>query len=224
MTFSLAARCRDTGQFGLVVTTSSPCVAARCSWVRSGAGAVATQNVTDPGLGHLGLEMLAQGYTARGVRDALVAVGEHPQYRQITVIDREGRTAHHSGARTLGRHAAAEGRDCVAAGNLLATTEVPGAMVAAFEASAGEHLAERLLRAIEAGLAVGGEEGDIRSAGLKVMHTHVWPVADLRVDWHEQPLAELRRIWDVYRPQMDAYVTRALDPDSAPAYGVPGDP
>ena len=224
MTFSLAARCARSGQFGLVVTSSSPCVAARCCWVRGTAGAVASQNITDPGLGVLGLDMLAQGYGAAKVRDALVAAGEHPDYRQLTVIDREGCTAHHSGARTLGRHAVAEGRDCVAAGNLLQSDGVPAAMVAGFEASAGEHLVERLLRAVEAGLAAGGEEGDVRSVGLKVAQAHSWPIADLRVDWHDQPITALRALWDVYRPQMDAYVTRALDPRDAPSYGVPGDP
>ena len=224
MTFSLAARCARSGQFGLVVTSSSPCVAARCCWVRGGAGAVASQNVTDPGLGVLGLEMLAQGYPARGVLEALVAAGEYPEYRQLAVIDGEGRTAHHSGAATLGRHAVAEGRDCVAAGNLLRSDGVPAAMVAAFENSETEHLVERLLRAVAAGLAAGGEEGDVRSVGLKVCERHRWPIADLRVDWHDEPIAELRRVWDVYRPQMADYVTRALDPRTAPSYGVPGDP
>ena len=223
MTFSLAARCATSGQFGLVVTSSSPCVAARCCWVRAGAGAVASQNVTDPGLGVLGLEMLAAGYTARGVRDALVAVGDYPEHRQLTVVDRDGNTAHHSGSRTLGRHATAQGYDCVAAGNLLRDAAVPVAMVAAFESAAGQPLVERLLLAVEGGLAAGGEEGDVRTGGLKVADRHPWPICDLRVDWHEQPIAELRRVWDVYRPQMADYVTRALDPTRAPSYGVPGD-
>lgn len=224
MTFSLVARCARTGQFGMVVTSSSPCVAARCCWVRARAGAVATQNVTDPGLGALGLEMLAHGYTARGVLEALVKVGEFPDYRQLTVIDGSGTTAHHSGAHVLGRNAVSEGVDCIAAGNLLSGTHVPAAMVAAFEHSAGEHLAERLLRALEGGLAVGGEEGDERSAGLEVADARTWPIADLRVDWHEQPIEELRRVWQVFQPQMQDYVNRALNPKSAPSYGVPGDP
>lgn len=224
MTFSLVARCERTGMVGMVVSSSSPCVAARCCWVRAGAGAVATQNITDPGLGVLGLQMLAHGYGARGVLDALVGVGEYPAYRQLAVVDRHGDTAHHSGARVLGRHAAAEGRQCVAAGNLLKNTRVPRAMVDAFGQCDGEHLVERLLRGLEAGLAAGGEEGAVHSVGLKVAHEHEWPIADLRVDWHEQPIAEVRRVWDVYGPQMNDYVERALDPTRAPSYGVPGDP
>ncbi len=224
MTFSLAGRCATTGRLGIVVTSSSPCVASRCAWVRAGAGAVGTQNITDPRLGTLGLDLLAQGFGAVAVRDQLVAAGAFADYRQLTVIDFDGATAHHSGARTLGTHAVAEGRDCVAAGNLLANHGVPAAMVRAFEATAGQHLAERLLAAVEAGAAAGGEEGPVRSVGLMVADRWSWPTVDLRVDWHDEPLVALRALWDVYRPQMDAYIQRALDPREAPSYGVPGDP
>jgi uncharacterized Ntn-hydrolase superfamily protein len=96
-------------------------------------------------------------------------------------------------------------------------------MLEAVAASAAQHLAERLVRALEAGLAAGGEEGPVRSAGLVVCDRVEWPIADLRVDWHEQPVPELRAVWHVWRPQMDDYVTRALDPSAAPSFGVPGD-
>jgi uncharacterized Ntn-hydrolase superfamily protein len=225
MTFSLIARCGRTGMFGVTVSSSSPCVAARCGvWARAGMGAVATQNITDPRLGHLGLTLLGQGFGAAAVLARLVEAGAYPAYRQLLVIDQDGRTAHHSGARTLGRHAVADGKGCIAAGNLLAAAGVPSAMVASFEAAEAEHLAERLLRALEAGLAAGGEESPVRSAGLYVVDRHVFPICDLRVDWHEAPIAELRRIWQVFRPQMEDYVLRALDPTRAPSYGVPGDP
>ncbi len=77
--------------------------------------------------------------------------------------------------------------------------------------------------ALEAGLAAGGEEGDVRSAGLYVVHRHVFPIVDLRVDWHDAPIGELRNLWRLYEPEMEAYLTRALDPDKAPSYGVPVD-
>ncbi len=225
MTFSLVARCPRTGMFGVAVTSSSPCVAARCgTWARAGVGAVATQNITDPRLGHLGLTVLAQGLSASATLAQLVAGGAYPEYRQLTVVDQDGRTAHHSGAKTLGRHAVAEGAGCIAAGNLLANDGVPGAMVRAYAKDGAAHLAERLLRALEAGLEAGGEESPVRSAGLYVVDKHVWPIADLRVDWHDQPIAELRRVWEVYRPQMADYLMRALDPTQAPSYGVAGDP
>ena len=77
---------------------------------------------------------------------------------------------------------------------------------------------------LESGVAAGGEMGSVRSAGLLVVHEQPWPLVDLRVDWDEQsPVSSLRRIWDRFQPQMADYVTRALNPAAAPAYGVPGD-
>jgi len=95
-------------------------------------------------------------------------------------------------------------------------------MVAAFETSSG-HLADRLLSAIDGGLAAGGEAGPVHSAALVVCHTQPWPIADLRVDWHDNPVAQLRAVWQVYQPQMADYILRADNPGAAPTYGVPGD-
>jgi uncharacterized Ntn-hydrolase superfamily protein len=121
-------------------------------------------------------------------------------------------------------HAAERGGGCVAAGNLLADAGVPAAMVAAFEGSVGEPLGNRLLAALRAGLSAGGEAGPVHSAGLLMVKSAPWPVADLRVDWSQDPIGDLEDLWDRWAPEMDAYVTRALDPATAPAYGVPGDP
>ncbi len=76
---------------------------------------------------------------------------------------------------------------------------------------------------MQAGLTAGGEAGPVRSAGLLLADKVPWPVADLRVDWHDDPIGELARLWELWKPQLDAYVTRALDPDAAPSYGVPGE-
>lgn len=224
MTFSLLGRCARSGHLGVVVTSSSPCVASRCAWARAGAGAVASQNVTDPALGDLGLALLARGLGAARVLDLLVRADAYPDYRQLAVLDARGASAHHSGARTLGVHATAKGRDCVAAGNLLDSQGSPPAMCEAFASDPGAHLVERLLAALEAGEQAGGEEGPVRSAGLKMVDSLVWPTVDLRVDWHQEPIAELRRVWEVYAPQADDYRRRALDPAAAPSFGVPGDP
>jgi uncharacterized Ntn-hydrolase superfamily protein len=223
MTFSLVGRCPDTGMLGVVVTSSSVCVASRCGWARAGVGAAATQNITDPRLGKLGLDLLQQGHGAASAMSQMVAAGRFPEYRQLTIVDADGAVAHHSGAKTLGTHGTATGDGCVAAGNLLSSERVPQAMVEAFHGAAGHHMAERLLAAVEAGLAAGGEVGPVRSVGMTVVDRWPWPIVDLRVDWHEEPIAELRRVWDVYRPQMTDYLTRALNPASAPSYGVPGD-
>jgi len=96
-------------------------------------------------------------------------------------------------------------------------------MVHAFERRPQDHLADRLLDALRAGAAAGGEEGPVRSSGLLVTDKVTWPVTDLRIDWHDDPITELARLWAVWRPQEAAYLQRALDPTAAPSYGVPGD-
>lgn len=224
MTFSIVGRCSRTGMFGVTITTSSISVGARCPHARAGVGAVATQNVTDPSFGPRILDLLAAGHDAD---DALARATDgrpHLDYRQILVIDKTGATASFTGHRILGTHAVAAGEDCIAAGNLLKTAEVPGAMTDAFAANAREHLAERLLRSLEAGLAAGGEAGPVHSSALLVADKQPFALVDLRCDWDDNdPVAALRRLWTDYEPQMEAYLIRALDPPSAPTYGVPGD-
>jgi uncharacterized Ntn-hydrolase superfamily protein len=223
MTFSLAARCAHTGQFGVAIASSSPAVAARCAHARAGAGAVATQNVTDPRLGPQALDLLARGLSAEQAAAQIAATAPHFDYRQLLIVDRHGRAAIRSGTRALGIWAEATGPDVAAGGNLLANAGIPQVLVDAFIAARG-HIADRLIAAMQAGLAAGGEAGPIHSAGLLVVDTESWPLVDLRCDWTEgDPIADLARAWTVYKPQMTAYVTRALDPTAAPSYGVPGD-
>lgn len=223
MTFSIAARCAATGRFAVAVASSSPAVAARCAYARAGIGAATTQNITDPRLGPKALDLLALGASADTARDVLVQTTPHIDHRQLTMIDKEGRTSVFSGPGTLGVQGQAQGKDVVSAGNLLANPDVPQAIVAAFEASAGQDIGDRIIAAMTAGLAAGGEAGPIHSAGMLIAGDVSWPIADLRVDWHDSPISELSALWEVYKPQMEAYVTRALNPVAAPSYGVPGD-
>ena len=153
----------------------------------------------------------------------MVRASDFPEFRQLAVIDVDGRTAHHCGSGTLGTYNVVHGTDCVAAGNILSAEGVPAMMVEAFGATPDGHLAERLMQGLEAGLAAGGELGDVRSAGLYVVDRHVFPIVDLRVDWHDTPIDELRSVWQLYEPQMVEYFTRAVNPGGAPSYGVPGD-
>jgi len=225
MTFSVAGRCPKTGMFGVAITTSSIAVASRCPWARAGIGAVATQNITDPSLGRRGLDLLESGLAASDALSALMQSSEFADYRQVTLIDASGRGAVWNGGKTLGTHGSAVGQNCVSAGNLLRSADIPAAIVKAFENSQGEHLADRLLDALQAGLDAGGEMGPVHSAGLLLVHQTEWPLVDLRIDWDdENPLPPLRRLWEAFRPQAQDYITRALDPRLAPAYGVPGDP
>lgn len=222
MTFSLIARCAKTGQFGMVISSSSPAVAARCAHVRTGVGAVASQNITDPALGPLLLDALAQGKTAKEALAAITKDREHIDYRQLLVIDAAGNTAIHSSTQVLGIWGEAQGQDCAAGGNLLENATIPPAMITAFEAAKG-HLGDRLMAALTAGLAAGGEAGPVHSAGMKIADTLDWPLVDLRIDWSDTPIQDLETAWQIYRPQMAAYVQRAQDPTQAPSYGVPGD-
>jgi uncharacterized Ntn-hydrolase superfamily protein len=223
VTFSLLGRCADTGMLGCVVSSSSPAVGARCLYVRARVGAAASQNITDPRLGPRLLELLAGGSAPREAIAAIVEEEPSVEFRQLAAVDLDGRTAAYSGANTLGRNATAEADGAVAAGNLLADTGVVEAMVEAFERSAGEHLGDRLLAALTSGLAAGGEEGPVRSAALLVADEVAWPVADLRVDWHDDPIGEVGALWTLWKPQLGEYVTRALEPSAAPSFGVPGD-
>lgn len=209
--------------FGVAISSSSPAVAARCSYARAGVGAVASQNVTDPRLGPATLDHMAQGASAAEAVAAVAAQTEHRAYRQVLAIDATGRTAIHSGNQVLGTWGEAQGRCVVCAGNLLANADVPDAIVAGFKRAQG-HLGDRLLAAMRAGLAAGGEAGPVHSAGLMLVDHVEWPVADLRCDWTEAcPIDAVAEAWAVYKPQLDDYVRRALDPAAAPSYGVPGD-
>jgi uncharacterized Ntn-hydrolase superfamily protein len=197
-------------------------VAARCTHARAGAGAVATQNITDPSLGPRILDSLAHGLGADDALQNALQSTTYGAYRQLVVVGAQGVPAIHSGTHALGLVGSATGSHSAAAGNLLARVEVPAAMVAAFEAADG-HLGARLLRALCAGAERGGEAGPVHSAGLLVVHQVSWPIVDLRIDWNDNdPLGALAAIWDIYAPQIDDYVRRALDPGAAPSFGVPG--
>jgi uncharacterized Ntn-hydrolase superfamily protein len=225
MTFSIVGRCARTEMLGVAITSSSICVGSRCPWARAGVGAVTTQNITDPRLGPELLDLLAEGCSAGEAVDRLIEGWPHMPFRQLAVVDARGRTAYHAGAKTLGTNMVVQGADCIAAGNLLARHDVPRVMISSFEGQPDLHLADRLLRALNEGLATGGEEGPVKSAALVVVHEESWPLVDLRVDWHdENPIEALSALWEAYGPQMDDYVMRALNPNAAPSFGVPGDP
>jgi uncharacterized Ntn-hydrolase superfamily protein len=250
MTLSIAARLPEANMFGVAIASSSPAVAARCAHARRGAGAVATQNITDPSLGPQILDGLERGAGAGAALEAALLSTPFGAYRQLIVISREGAPVVHSGAKALGIVGSAVGVNAAAAGNLLARAEVPAAMIAAFDAQAAAgsavgtlaafdagggrsvsgpavgrvHFATQLLHALRAGVEAGGEAGPIHSAGLLVVRDVSWPIVDLRVDWaDDDPVAELLSLWERYEPQVEDYVRRALDPAAAPSFGVPGD-
>ena len=224
MTFSIVGRCPESGQLGIAISSSSIAVGARCPWLRAGVGAVATQNVTLPALGPQILDLLENGQLDPAAaldrvlgarRLERVSPGDGDRWPgSHGVLQRQGSTGHCI--------TAVAGKQCVAAGNMLAGVEVIEAMVPAFEQASGT-LADRLLAAMHAAIAAGGEAGPVHSAALKIVGDVSWPIVDLRVDWaDDDPIGQLDGLWQAYRPQMQDYVTRALNPTAAPSYGVPG--
>jgi len=223
MTFSLVAKCEETGMFGTAVTSSSPAVAARCSYTRSAVGAVSSQNITDPSLGSYALDLLEDGLTAKEVITKIKKEKNNLEFRQILIIDGRGQLAIHSGSNSLGVFSEAFGINVLSAGNLLANKEVTKAVVEKFEKTQG-HLGDRLIAALQGGLDAGGEAGPIHSAGMKISDKVSWPIVDVRCDWSDDcPIKALSELWKIYKPQVNDYLQRALDPTKSPSYGVPGD-
>jgi uncharacterized Ntn-hydrolase superfamily protein len=219
MTYSIAARCPRTGMFGVSVTTSSIAVGSRCAFVRAGVGAVLTQHRTDPRLGTRGLDLLAGGKSATAAIEHLTRDDPAIGWRQLLVVDTQGNTAWFHGERIKSVHSAHTGVQCVAAGNILRSTNVTKAMIEAYGTDDSIPLPERLLRAMEAGHAAGGEWKQVKSAALLVADKETFPYVDLRVDFDSRPLEQLRFLWEVYEPSAKTYVARAVDPDSVPGTG-----
>lgn len=225
MTFSLILRDPETGEFGSAISSSSPAVAARCVNLADGVGGAHSQNVTDPRLGPALIERLRGGDSAQQAIDAVVTAADPTtiDFRQLLVLDAFGAPAVFSGTRALGIFGAASRENAVAGGNMLASLDVLDALVDTALTAPGR-IEERLLAALRAAVAAGGEAGPVHSAGIAVVGNAGWRVTDLRVDWAEtDPIGQLGRALDEWLPQRDDYVSRGLDPAAAPSYGVPGD-
>ena len=216
MTISIAGRCARTGMLGAVVTTSSMAVGGRCAYAQADVGAVLTQHRTDPRLGPRMLERLREGTAPTTILKDFEKSEVGLGWRQLAIIDAKGQAAFFNGSNIYSVFKGLVGRDCVAVGNIIRNTDVVDAMVQSFEANEAQPLAERLMRAIEAGDAAGGELKQIKSAGLMVAHRESFPFVDLRVDLDPRPLVQLRFLWELYQPTADEYVVRAVNPDSAP--------
>jgi uncharacterized Ntn-hydrolase superfamily protein len=210
MTFSIVGRCKRTGHLGIGIATSSPAVMSRCVHV-SRDGAVAFQSVPDPRLGALGLKLIGEGWWPQKVADELAAMDKWHARRQIGIVNSDGHCAAYTGKANVEWAGHIVGADHVALGNVLAGPEVAIAISEEFIAGAKLDLEERLLRAIEAGRDAGGQAEGQTSAGLLVYGRETYSRCDLRVDVSAEPVAELRRIYDWYRPLIPYYVERAKD-------------
>ncbi|WP_042355604.1 DUF1028 domain-containing protein [Bacillus rubiinfantis] len=223
MTFSVAGRCAITGALGVVVTSSSPSVGARCPWVKVGVGAVLTQNVTDPRLATIGLTVLENGFDAQSAIRSMKEASPFPEYRQLAVVDSNGNSAVFTGNKALGVHGEFIDKNVASIGNLLSNPAIPEEMGREFLRTDGQPLAERLIAAIEKGYKMGGELDKEHSIALLIFTDEFFPYVDLRVDYSDQPLEDLKRLWEIYGPQANDYKVRAVYPELAPSYGVKGD-
>lgn len=208
MTFTIVGRCKRTGHLGIGIATSSPAVMSRCVHV-SRDGAVAFQSVPDPRLGALGLKLVNEGWWPQKTIDELVAMDDWHNKRQIGIVNSDGRCAAYTGGANVAWAGHIVGENHVAMGNVLAGPEVAIAISEEFLAGAKLELEERLLRAIEAGRDAGGQAEGQTSAGLLVYGRETFSRCDLRVDVSDEPVAELRRIYDWYKPVIPYYVERA---------------
>jgi len=213
MTFSVLARCEKTGQFGMAIATRPIAIGAKCPFVRPHIGGLMVQANGDPRLGPLGLKLLEMGYSARKVLQELEASDgpDHIEWRQIMVIDKDGNTAVRTGNQNEEWRGHLTRPNVCVAGNRLANDGVAQAMMDGFLQADGE-LAHRLLASIEAGRDAGGQPEGQNSAALRVHDHRPFPLVDLRVDLHDQPEQELRRLWDWFAPMVPYYAQRAYEP------------
>lgn len=202
MTFSLVARCPITGRFGVAAATAMPAVGKLLTHAHPGAGAIATQARLNPYIGIDGIALLQEGRPAVEVMEILAANDPRADERQFAVLDRDGRTSVWTGAQCLDW----AGSECHAGfsvqGNRLAGPEVVAEAARAFLESEGKPLDERFMEALEAGDAAGGDCEGEKSATIYIVDTEEYPLWDIRVDAHNQPFAELRRLHDIFSREL----------------------
>ena len=220
-TLTIIGRCAETGYLGVAISTSPPAVGARCPMVRTNLAAVSSQAYANPELSRVALNLLELGYAPAEALDEIRASDEWAEYRQVGIVDREGRSAVYTGEQNSEWKGHINSTDFVAMGNYLHGAAVVEAMAETFRNSRGEIIEERLLRALEAGRDRGGDLDGHSSSALVVHGRDDYPRTDLRVDFFEasqgrteqDAVDELRRIFNVYRPLIAYYEKRPRNPE-----------
>jgi uncharacterized Ntn-hydrolase superfamily protein len=217
MTWSILVRDPATGQLGAAVATRFFAVGALCIHVEGGVAALATQALVNPMYAVNGMTMLRAGQAPDAVAAALLAGDAGRDSRQLHMLDAHGRIAQHTGGACIDWCGHVRGADISVAGNMLAGAAVIERTLAAFAAAPGT-LAERLLTAMEAGEAAGGDKRGKQSAALKIATRDPYPDLDIRTDDHPDPLAELRRLLRVSQERFAVF--RRLMPGADSPCGV----
>jgi uncharacterized Ntn-hydrolase superfamily protein len=214
VTFSIIARCARTGMFGIGIATRPMAIGAKCPFLKASIGGLVVQANGDPRLGPFGLRLLEMGYSAERVLHEIAESdgAENMAWRQMAVVDKDGRTAVHTGSTNEEWKGHVVGPGYVALGNRLTSERTTQAMGEAFAQSEGEELAERLVRALEAGRDAGGQVAGQHSAALLVVNKKSYAWVDLRADEHDEPIKELRRLYTLYIPLIPYYDARPSNP------------
>jgi uncharacterized Ntn-hydrolase superfamily protein len=210
VTFSIVARDSSNGWLGLATSSKALAAGATPECVKLGVGAIASQAFANPYLAIDGLRLLEDGLPAERVIERVIESDRGRELRQIGIVDQEGRVASYTGERCIPWAGHILGGGYVCLGNILAGETVVKAMATAYEGSSGEPLYERLMLALEAGQDAGGDRRGRQSAGMRVISTEEYPYCDLRVDDHGDPIAELRRIVDLFHEK------KQLSADTSP--------
>ncbi|NQW08693.1 MAG: DUF1028 domain-containing protein [Alphaproteobacteria bacterium] len=227
MTWSIVARDPETGAFGIAVSSCVVAVGAMCPWFREGVGALSSQSYTSPVAGERALEGMATGLDPEAAITRALSDDRGRAWRQIHGVDAQGRAHAYTGASCVEWCGHWTGDGVSVAGNMLAGPQVLEAVVAAWTTATETSFPDRLLRALDAGQAAGGDKRGRQSAAIKVIGNQAHAEIDLRVDEHPDPVAELRRIFDLFwterRPYMATLPTRAypsgiFDPDERAAF------
>lgn len=214
MTFTLIGHCRKTGKVGFCQATSTPAVGWRCTDVVFGRGVLTVQAHGDYRQVLRAKALMESGLSPSAVLAELKAGDKYFEYRQIAILDMSGNAAVNTGQKARPWAGELVGPDYVATGNVLVGPKVVDAMATAFEAGSGLELEERLLRSVEAGRDAGGQEEGQTSCALVVYEKYEFPIVNLRVDVSLEPIAEMRKIFNWFKPLIPYYVKRTLDPTS----------
>jgi uncharacterized Ntn-hydrolase superfamily protein len=218
MTWSIIARDPASGAFGVAIATRFFAVGALCPHAESGVGALSTQALVNPHYGAQGLKLLREGLPADAVVRRLIAPDEGREQRQLHVIDAAGRVGQHTGKNCIDWCGAIAGDRFSVAGNMLAGPAVIRDSADAYQHNSSLPFAERLLAALEAGEAAGGDKRGKQSAALLIHSTEAYPQLSLRVDDHAEPLAELRRLYEKAHERFIPFM--ACGPSKARPWGL----
>lgn len=215
-TFSITAKCKKTGQFGIAISTAVPAVGSLCIYAKGGVGAIASQSFVNPYIGINGLKYLEKNMSADEVLHRLLEEEHVPELRQFSIIDSEGHAVAYTGKQCDRWRGHFIGDHYAVAGNMLVGEETITTIGERFEKNDALPFSERLLDSLLAGQNAGGDKRGKQSAAIYVVDTEQYPLVDLRVDEHENPVVELQRIYQVAKKELFPFV-RMLPTKENPA-------